>query len=126
MKPVRNGAVAFLAIAVVSTVASADQPGAAPSVTFSKDVAPILFEHCGGCHHPDGAAPFPLLTYAAARPRARLIATAIKRRVMPPWKSEPGYGEFVGHKHLSESEIEVIQRWAASGAPEGDPHDLPP
>ena len=45
---------------------------------------------------------------------------------MPPWKSEPGYGEFVGHKHLTAAEIDLLQRWAASGAPEGDPKDLPP
>jgi tetratricopeptide (TPR) repeat protein len=45
---------------------------------------------------------------------------------MPPWKSEPGYGEFVGHKHLTDAEIDLLQRWASSGAPEGDPNDLPP
>jgi len=45
---------------------------------------------------------------------------------MPPWKSEPGYGEFVGHKNLTDAEIDLLQRWAASGAPEGDPKDLPP
>jgi tetratricopeptide (TPR) repeat protein/mono/diheme cytochrome c family protein len=127
MKVVRHRAAGLLAIAaIVSGIVSAEQPGAPRSVTFSKDVAPILFEHCGGCHRPDGAAPFSLLTYAAARPRASLMATATETRVMPPWKSEPGYGEFEGHKHLSESEIDVVRRWAASGAPEGDPRDLPP
>jgi len=45
---------------------------------------------------------------------------------MPPWKSEPGYGEFVGHTHLRSEEIDLIQRWAANGAPEGDPAGLPP
>ena len=45
---------------------------------------------------------------------------------MPPWKSEPGYGDFVGHKHLTESEIDLLARWAAGGTPEGHPSDLPP
>jgi tetratricopeptide (TPR) repeat protein/mono/diheme cytochrome c family protein len=127
MKASFSLAAGLLAVgAVVSTVVSADQPGRAPLVTFSKDVAPILFERCSSCHHPDGAAPFSLLTYGAARQRATLIATVTAKRLMPPWKSEPGYGEFVGHKHLSQSQIELIQRWAASGAPEGDPRDLPP
>ena len=45
---------------------------------------------------------------------------------MPPWKSEPGYGEFVGHVHLTDAEVDRIERWVAAGAPEGDPRDLPP
>ncbi|MGH9387695.1 MAG: tetratricopeptide repeat protein [Vicinamibacterales bacterium] len=123
----RNGAAGLLVVwAVAATIAAADQAGPAQSVTFSNDVAAIVFEHCAGCHRPDGAAPFSLLTYTAARSRATLIATLTKRRLMPPWKSEPGYGEFVGHKPLTESEIDVLQRWAAGGAPEGDPRNLPP
>ncbi len=93
--------------------------------TFTKDVAPIIFDHCGICHHPDGAAPFSLLTYSDARQRATQIAAVTKSRLMPPWKSEPGYGEFIGHRPLSVVEIGVLQQWVADGAPEGDPRDLP-
>jgi tetratricopeptide (TPR) repeat protein/mono/diheme cytochrome c family protein len=95
-------------------------------VTFARDVAPLIFDKCATCHHPDGAAPFSLLTYAAARPRATLIAAVTKSRFMPPWKSEPGYGDFIGHRPLSDAEIGVMQQWVADGAPEGDPRDLPP
>ena len=112
--------------AVMSTAVVAGQERSAPRVTFSKDIAPIVFERCGGCHHPQGAAPFSLLTYAAARQRATLIGQVTKARVMPPWKSEPGYGEFIGHVHLSDAEVDLIQRWVNEGAPEGDPRDLPP
>ena len=111
---------------MVSTIEHADQRGPADPPTFSKDIAPILFDRCGSCHHPDGPAPFSLLTYAAARQRASLIARVTRTSVMPPWKSEPGYGDFVGHKHLSDAQLDLIQRWAAAGAPEGDPGDLPP
>ena len=111
---------------MASTTAAARQAAPAAPVTFSKDVAPILFDRCGGCHHPDGIAPFSLITYAAARQRASLVALVTKRRQMPPWKSEPGYGEFVGHKNLTDAQIDLLQRWAANGAPEGDPKDLPP
>ena len=90
------------------------------TVTFARDVAPILFDRCGVCHHPGGTAPFSLLTYPAARQRARLIAAVTSSRVMPPWKSEPGYGEFIGHRPLGDAEIGVIQQWLADGAPEGD------
>ena len=61
---------------------------AEPPATFTRDVAPILYAHCAPCHQPDGAAPFSLITYADARPRARLIARVTGSRYMPPWKPE--------------------------------------
>jgi tetratricopeptide (TPR) repeat protein len=97
-----------------------------PAATFSKDIAPILFNRCGSCHRPNGPAPFSLLTYSDARQRATLIALATKNRYMPPWKAEPGYGEFVGQHPLTDAEIDVIQDWVAHGALEGRRRDLPP
>lgn len=98
----------------------------APSVTFARDVAPIVYRRCAPCHRPDGVAPFPLVAYPDVARRARQIASITARREMPPWKPAPGYGEFEGERRLSEDEIAVLARWAAAGAPEGDPADLPP
>jgi tetratricopeptide (TPR) repeat protein len=105
----------------VAHLAGAQTP--AP-VTFSHDIAPIIFDKCGVCHHPDGPAPFSLLTYASAKPHATQIATATRSGFMPPWKSEPGAGEFIGQRHLTDDEIALIDRWVASGAPEGDTRPL--
>lgn len=98
----------------------------APGVTFSSDVAPILFEHCVVCHRPDSVAGFSLLTYDAARPRARAILQQVLTREMPPWKPEPGYGEFLDERRLSDADISLIERWVETGALEGDPNALPP
>jgi tetratricopeptide (TPR) repeat protein len=97
----------------------------ASGVTFSKDVAPALFDRCAGCHRPDGSAPFSLLTYQDARSRATQLATVTAARTMPPWQPEPGHGDFVGSRRLSDSEIQLFRTWARQGAPEGDPRDLP-
>ena len=87
-------------------IATAAQGAAAPTtVTFAKDVAPILFQQCASCHRPGGAAPFSVLTFAEARPRAKSIAAAVQRRTMPPWKPEPGYGEFVAGRRLTDEQI---------------------
>ena len=75
---------------------------AAPAPTFTKDVAPIVFANCSSCHRPGGTAPFSLLTYADVKSRARLIASATARRFMPPWKPEPGAGEFRTGDAISE------------------------
>src|SRR5689334_6058081 len=116
---------AVLALTVSLTAWHVEAARAEP-VTFARDVAPIVFERCGVCHHPNGSAPFSLLTYAGARAHATQIAIATARRLMPPWKSEPGYGEFVGHRPLTDAEIDLLQRWVRDGALEGDPRDLPP
>jgi tetratricopeptide (TPR) repeat protein len=112
-------------LAFALTACGRDAAAAAP-VTFARDVAPILFDHCVLCHHPNGSAPFSLLTYAAAKQRAAQIAAVTRTRVMPPWKSEPGYGEFIGHRPLTGGEIDLLQRWPDDGALEGDAGDLPP
>jgi peroxiredoxin/mono/diheme cytochrome c family protein len=94
--------------------------------TFNRDIAPILFENCSGCHRPGEVAPFPLLTYTDARKRAAQIAHVTQSRYMPPWKAESGYGHFRNERRLNEEQIAAINVWAKSGAPEGDPRDLPP
>jgi tetratricopeptide (TPR) repeat protein len=104
--------------------ASAQTPAAGP-VTFTKDVAPIVFRHCASCHHPGGVAPFSVLSYASARSHARQIADVTKRGYMPPWKPAAGSGPFVGENRLTSREIDLLQRWAEGGAPEGTSR-LPP
>src|SRR5262245_2278139 len=112
--------------AVAGLILSSTTALGQPSVTFSKDVAPILYEHCVACHRPGEIGPFSLLTYADARPQARALARAVRARTMPPWKPEPGYGEFLGARRLTEQQIATIERWADEGALEGDPSALPP
>lgn len=120
-------AVALMSIGAFGLITAASGAAAAQRtpVTFARDIAPLVFGRCVRCHSPDGSAPFSLVSYADLRPRASLIATVTARRLMPPWKSEPGYGEFIGHERLSEAEIATIQQWVADGAPEGDTRDLP-
>jgi Flp pilus assembly protein TadD len=101
-------------------------PATAQSVTFAKDVAPLLVDRCGMCHHPGGSAPFSLLTYADAKRHATQIATVTANRLMPPWKADPSDGPFVGQHPLSDAEIRVLRRWADEGASDGDARDVPP
>jgi Flp pilus assembly protein TadD len=110
-------------ILAVAGIAWVPRAGDTP-VTFTRDVAPILYAHCASCHQPDGAAPFSLTTYADARQHAGLIARVTKSRYMPPWK--PDEGEFAGDRRLSEVQIQTLARWVDGGTPEGNPADLPP
>ncbi|MEW6211028.1 MAG: thiol-disulfide isomerase [Acidobacteriota bacterium] len=95
-------------------------------LTFTKDVAPIVFRNCAPCHRPGEAAPMSLLSYKEVRPWARAIAEVVAERRMPPWFADPHVGEFANDRRLSQKEIETITAWVNGGAREGNPRDLPP
>ena len=113
----------WLALAGLAACTGVIAPAA--QVTFSKDVAPILFQHCVVCHRPHNIAPMSLLSYREARPWAAAIREAVLLRKMPPWHADPHYGQFSNDARLSDADIDVIAKWAKSGAPEGNPADLP-
>jgi hypothetical protein len=107
------------------------QTSASGDVTFAKDIAPILQRSCQNCHRPAGVAPMPLITYEDVRPWARAIKTRTgigpRAGVMPPWYVEKNIG-IQGYKDdpsLSDEEIAKIAKWADSGAPLGNPADMP-
>jgi len=118
----------FVALLVLFACLSAGGSASAQtSVTFAKDVAPIIYSKCGVCHRPGGSAPFSLLTYASARSHATQIAAITRSGVMPPWQADGDYGgEFIGQPRLTPAELDILQRWGAEGAPEGDPSKTPP
>ncbi|MBI1375347.1 MAG: hypothetical protein GC159_21730 [Phycisphaera sp.] len=93
--------------------------------TFNRDVAPIIFDKCTGCHRPDQAAPFSLITYDDVSRRSRTISRVLDRGYMPPWKPVPGHGDFVGDRRLSEQQAATLKAWIANGKPEGNPADKP-
>ncbi len=99
---------------------------AAQEVTFTRDIAPIVFQSCVSCHRQGGPAPFSLTTYDEVRRRATQIATVTKSRFMPPWKVEPRVSHFVGQDPLTDAQIANLAAWATNGAPQGDPAALPP
>lgn len=113
----------FCACAVLAWVTMGSCSGAA--VTFNKDIAPIVFEHCATCHRPGQAGPFPLLSYHDVKKRARQIAELTRRRYMPPWLPEGPKNVFLGDRRLSEEQIALFARWFENGSAEGDPGDLP-
>jgi mono/diheme cytochrome c family protein len=95
------------------------------TVTFNKDIAPIVFGHCAGCHRPGEAAPFPLLKYGDVKKHAAQIAEVTRSGFMPPWLPEDGHVELQGRRRLSVEQRGLIEQWVAESAPEGRAADLP-
>jgi mono/diheme cytochrome c family protein len=95
------------------------------TVTFSKDVSPIFYNHCVECHRPTMFAPMSLLTYNDARPWARSIKQKVLSREMPPWGADPAVGHFKNDSRLSQKDIDTIVAWVDGNAPKGNDKDLP-
>ena len=125
----RTGAAAIAFFALVCGLTVHGQNGATPTTaapTFTKDVAPILYRNCVGCHRRGEIGPMSLMTYDEARPWARAIERQVVARTMPPWHADAPHGTFENERGLTQAEIDTLAAWAQHDAPRGDPKDAPP
>src|ERR1700735_2360744 len=95
------------------------------SVTFNKDVLPVLQKNCQTCHRPGETAPASFLSYESTRPWAKAIKTAVLSKKMPPWFADPHVGKFANDRSLSEADIHTLVSSGDAGALEGDSKDAP-
>ncbi len=93
-------------------------------ITFTRDVAPIVFDNCVVCHRANGSAPFALLTYEDVASRADQIVDVTHSGAMPPWPPANGVGKFVNARALDARQLAILEAWAP-GKTEGDPENLP-
>ena len=114
-------------VSVVACLLLSTAAFAAETVTFAKDVAPILQEKCQECHRAGSMAPMSLLTYEEARPWAKAIRERVITRQMPPWHIDPTVGvqKFKNDMSLSQAQVDTIVHWVDEGAPLGDRKDMP-
>jgi mono/diheme cytochrome c family protein len=101
------------------TSAAGDAP------TWHADVAPLVSQHCQGCHRADGIGPFALETYAQAKMWSFTFDEVLASGRMPPFlaqttsECEPRFG-YKEDLRLSEEQRQLIARWVDAGSPEGD------
>ena len=95
-------------------------------ITYAEHIRPILQQHCISCHRPNDIAPFSLLTYEDASPRAGFIEHVTSTKYMPPWRADSAFSHFKNENLLSAQEIELIKQWVADGRQKGKvKKDLP-
>ena len=104
-------------------VAAAEAAEGVP--TFTKDVAPILYENCVACHRPNHLAPMSLITYEDARPWARAVKAKVLAREMPPWGADSSVRAYRNDASLAQTEIDTVAAWVDGGAIKGNDSDLP-
>jgi hypothetical protein len=133
MRPAIRSLLAVLLVAGCGSDDGDIQADAAPPATFTwhQDVAPLLAEHCTGCHTEGGIAPMSLEDYQTAATFAPTIAAKTAEGVMPPWDAvstddcSPRLG-WRDDPRLTPEEIDMLQTWADEDAPLGDPATAAP
>ena len=119
--------VLFGSLAVIGTAQAASPAPAASVPTFSKDVAPIVFNNCASCHRAGEVAPMTLTSYEDVRPWAKVIKNKVVSREMPPWGADPAHSlKMRNDRSLTPAQIDTIVAWVDGGAPKGSDADLPP
>ena len=89
------------------------------SISYSETVAPILAEHCLGCHRPGGIAPWAMTEHRLMLGFAPMIREVLRTDRMPPWHSDPHVGQWLSDRSLSVDEIKTLVHWIEAGAPRG-------
>jgi hypothetical protein len=127
MKLVRSRRLTFGLLVVCAIAAlglSLAERNSAAVVTFSKDVAPIIYAKCATCHHQGEMAPMSLMTFKEVRPWAKSIREKVLSREMPPCYADPNHGQWANDPSLTAQQLETIRAWVDGGSPEGNPKDL--
>ncbi len=125
MRVIRLGVGALFALAAAYCAPFAHAANNAVP-TYSHDIAPIIYQNCSGCHHQGQVAPFALMSYQDVQQHAGTIAAVTATRYMPPWKAEHEKGRFIDERRLTQTQIDLIQRWVKAGEPIGNRAAIPP
>lgn len=124
-------------IAVSATAGPNDKPSPAKpaaavytprpvnTLTFTKDIAPIVWKNCAECHRAGEVGPFTLTSFQDVAKRTKTIASVIEKGTMPPWKAAP-VQRYHDERVLTAEQVGMFKQWAAEGAREGNVSDLPP
>ena len=93
------------------------------TVSYVKDVAPILEAKCVACHEEGGIGPFAMTDYSMVKGFAPMIREVIRTDRMPPYHADPHVGKFSDDKRLTADETKTIVHWVEAGAPRGEGRD---
>ncbi|MEZ4794982.1 MAG: redoxin domain-containing protein [Flavobacteriaceae bacterium] len=89
------------------------------TITYTKDVAPILQQHCVRCHHDGGIAPWSMSDYHTITGWSQMMKQVLITKRMPPWKADPYIGTFKNDFSLPDSSLRKLYQWIETGTPYG-------
>ena len=94
--------------------------------TFSRDIAPIIYQSCSPCHRSGQIGHFNLLTYQDVKSNANKILYTVQHKLMPPWPADATYTHFIGERVMDQKSIALLSDWVQHQCPLGDSSAIPP
>jgi len=99
----------------------------AQKITWSEDVACLVYTHCTRCHNnTNSIAAIPLTNYKEAWANRLAIQYYVENRIMPPYQPGTDKATYTHEKNLTQQEIDLIAAWADQGFEQGDSTKTPP
>ncbi|MEM7220923.1 MAG: redoxin domain-containing protein [Pseudomonadota bacterium] len=93
------------------------------SISYSKDIAPLLRDKCVSCHREGGIGSWAMTGYDMVRGFAPMIREVVRTQRMPPWHADPHVGSFSNDRSLSSAEQARLVHWIEAGAMRGEGPD---
>jgi len=94
-------------------------------ITYSADIAEIIYKKCSTCHRSGEIGPMALTSYNEVSSWGETIKYVTSNKIMPPWQADPTYSHFLGENFLTDEEINTISDWVDNGMPQGNEADEP-
>tara|TARA_Y100000385_G_scaffold65232_1_gene64585 strand:+ start:33191 stop:34942 length:1752 start_codon:yes stop_codon:yes gene_type:complete len=91
-------------------------PSGYSSISYEKDIAPLLIEKCMVCHVEGGIAPWQMKNHETVLGWSAMMRQVLQTKRMPPYHADPNYGEFSHDLSLSTSELQTLVHWIDAGA----------
>lgn len=108
----------------VPTDGCAIELAAAPqTISYAKDIAPILQKNCVACHVEGGIGPWAMSEYRMVQGFAPMMREVIRVKRMPPWHADPEVGQWQHDGGLSDADTRTLISWIEDGAPRGEGDD---
>ncbi len=99
----------------------------ASTLSYYKDIAPLMSKYCSGCHVEGGIAPFALGSYQDVLSYAQAVKEETAKRTMPPFLADNSGAcqSYRDARWMSDAEIKTIGDWVDAGKKEGSAADMP-
>ncbi len=111
--PVKGCAISFVSIT----------PNEAKTISYAKEIVPLLRQHCVVCHSPGNIGPFAMSSYEKVKGWSSMIREVLLEQRMPPWHADPHYGAFANDRSLGSQAAQTLIAWINQGAPRGKGED---
>lgn len=93
------------------------------SISYAKDIAPVLADNCSSCHREGGIAPFAMDSHAMVQGWSPMIREVLMTKRMPPGQIDSHVGDFTNGMVLADQDIRNVIAWAEAGAPKDGDED---